>query len=119
MLYIFHSYHQDIASIEEVTQSAFMILGQGGVIQSAENHSCAECSQPYQAQSDLILNANDHSAVLGVDDVGGEVILSGDALSSSLHGSMSIILSRSLSHHIPHCPLKHQLIHGDLYLIVI
>ena len=64
----------DIALIDEVTQSAFMILGQSGVIQSAENHLCAECSQPYQAQSDLISNSNDHSAVLGVDDVGGEVI---------------------------------------------
>ena len=51
-----------------------MILRQSGVIQSAENHSCAECSQPYQAQSDLISNSNDHSAVLGVDDVGGEVV---------------------------------------------
>ena len=51
-----------------------MILGQSGVIQSGENHSCAECSQPYQAQSDLISNSNDHSAVLGVDDVGGKVI---------------------------------------------
>ena len=51
-----------------------MMLGQSAVIQSAENHSCAECSQPYQAQSYLISNSNDHSAVLGVDDVGGEVI---------------------------------------------
>jgi len=51
-----------------------MILGQSGVIQSAENHSCAECSQPYRAQSDLISNSNDHSAVLGVDHVGAEVI---------------------------------------------
>ena len=51
-----------------------MILGQSGVIQSAENHSCAECSQPYRAQSDLISNSNDHSAVLGVDDVEAEVI---------------------------------------------
>jgi CxC5 like cysteine cluster associated with KDZ transposases len=64
----------DIVSIEEVTQSAFIILGQSGVIQSAENHSCAKCSQPYRAQSDLVSNANDHSAVLSVDDVGGKVI---------------------------------------------
>ena len=38
---------RDTASIEEVTESAFAILGQNGVIQSAENYSCAECSQPY------------------------------------------------------------------------
>ena len=64
---------RDTASIEEVTQSAFMILGQSGIIKSAENHSCAECSQPYRAQSDLVLNPNDHSAVLGVDNIGAEV----------------------------------------------
>jgi hypothetical protein len=64
---------RDIASMEDVTQSAFAILGQSGVIQSAENHSCAECSQPYRAQSDLVLNPNDHSAVLGVDNIGVEV----------------------------------------------
>src|SRR5882757_4727272 len=39
---------RDTASIEEVTQAAFSILGQNGVIYPAENHSCAECSQPYQ-----------------------------------------------------------------------
>jgi hypothetical protein len=51
-----------------------MILGQNGVIQPAEDHACAECSQPYRARSDFILNPNDHSAVLGVDnDVAREV----------------------------------------------
>jgi hypothetical protein len=54
--------------MEEVTQSAFMMLGQNGVIQTAKNHACAECSQPYKAQSDIIVNS-DHSAVLGVDDL--------------------------------------------------
>jgi len=58
---------QDTASIEEVTESAFAILGKNGVIYPAEDHSCAECSQPYKARSDLILNPNDHSAV-GVGD---------------------------------------------------
>ena len=39
---------RDTASMEEVTQAAFAILGQNGVIYPAENHSCAECSQPYR-----------------------------------------------------------------------
>jgi hypothetical protein len=39
---------RDTASIEEVTQAAFSMLGQNGVIYPAGNHSCAECSQPYQ-----------------------------------------------------------------------
>ena len=63
---------RDTASIEDVTHSAFAILGQSGVILSAENHSCAECSQPYRAQSDLVLNPDDHSAILG-ENIGTEV----------------------------------------------
>ena len=59
---------RDSASIDEVTQAAFITLGNNGIIQSAENHSCAECSQPYRATSDIILNLNDPSAILGVDD---------------------------------------------------
>ena len=52
---------RDTASIEEVTQSAFAILGQNGVIYPAKNHLCAECSQPYQARSDLISTAEEIS----------------------------------------------------------
>jgi hypothetical protein len=59
---------RDISSVDEVIQTAFITLGKNGIIQSAENHSCAECSQPYRATSDVILNPNDPSAVLGVDN---------------------------------------------------
>jgi hypothetical protein len=52
---------QDMASIEEVTQSAFSILGQNGVIFPAENHSCEECSQPYRARPDPIPTAEEIS----------------------------------------------------------
>ena len=61
-------YIRDSASMEEVTQTAFITLGNNGIIQSGENHSCDECSQPYRAKSDVILNPNDPSAVLGVDN---------------------------------------------------
>jgi CxC5 like cysteine cluster associated with KDZ transposases/CxC6 like cysteine cluster associated with KDZ transposases len=61
-------YIRDTASMEEVTQTAFITLGNNGIIQSAENHSCDECSQPYRARSDVILNPNDPSALLGVDN---------------------------------------------------
>jgi len=59
---------RDISSIDEVTQSAFAAFGNNGIIQSAENHSCDECSQPFRATSDVILNPNDPSALLGVDN---------------------------------------------------
>ena len=58
----------DISSMDEVTQTVFSTFGNNGIIQSAENHSCDECSQPFQAGSDVILNPNDPSALLGVDN---------------------------------------------------
>jgi hypothetical protein len=59
---------RDTSSIDEVTQTAFTAFGNNGIIQSAENHSCEECSQPFRATSDVILNPNDPSALLGVDN---------------------------------------------------
>ena len=38
---------RDISSMDEVTQTAFSAFGNDGIIQSAENHSCDECSQPF------------------------------------------------------------------------
>ena len=61
-------YIRDISSMDEVTQTAFSTFGNNGIIQSAENHSCDECSQPFRARSDVILNPNDPSALLGVDN---------------------------------------------------
>jgi hypothetical protein len=50
---------QDVASIEEVTEEAFAALGNDGLIQPAKGHACAECSQPYRATSDAVLDPND------------------------------------------------------------
>ena len=44
----------DVASIDEVTEKAFAVLGNNGRIQSAKDHACAECSQLYQAASNAI-----------------------------------------------------------------
>ncbi|KIJ92679.1 hypothetical protein K443DRAFT_113196, partial [Laccaria amethystina LaAM-08-1] len=49
---------RDIASIEEVTEEAFAALGNDGLIQPAKGHACAECSQPYRATSDVVVNPN-------------------------------------------------------------
>ena len=37
----------DVASINEVTEKAFAVLGNDGKIQPAKNHACSKCSQPY------------------------------------------------------------------------
>ncbi|KAF8876467.1 hypothetical protein BD779DRAFT_1412368, partial [Infundibulicybe gibba] len=44
----------DQLSIDEVTLEAFSILGQKGQIRPAHGHECAECTQPYKAQSEFI-----------------------------------------------------------------
>jgi hypothetical protein len=50
---------RDVASVEEVTEEAFAVLGNDGLIQPAKGHACAECSQPYRATSDVVLDPND------------------------------------------------------------
>ena len=41
-------------SIEEVTKQAFIQLGDSGVISSAHNHSCSECTHEYKETADNV-----------------------------------------------------------------
>ena len=58
---------EDSISIEEVTKQAFIQLGGNGVIKSAQNHSCAECTHKYKETADRI-TGDDPATVLGVDE---------------------------------------------------
>ena len=60
---------RDIASIEEVTEAAFAALGNDSLIQPAKNHACAQCSQPYRAISDVVLNPNNNPSTSAQDSV--------------------------------------------------
>ncbi|KAF8811161.1 hypothetical protein BYT27DRAFT_7336233 [Phlegmacium glaucopus] len=80
---------RDTSSMDEITQSAFITLGGNGIIQSAENHSCDECSQPYRATSDVILNPNDPSAVLGVDNPAATEVAQSSSNNPTFQGSES------------------------------
>jgi len=53
--------------IAEVTKQAFIQLGENGVIRSAQNHSCSECTHEYKETADRI-TGDDPAAVLGVDE---------------------------------------------------
>ena len=53
--------------IKEVTNQAFRILGEKGVIRSADNHSCAECTHQYKRTADIITE-DDPAAIVGVDE---------------------------------------------------
>ncbi|TFK30963.1 hypothetical protein BDQ12DRAFT_588977, partial [Crucibulum laeve] len=57
----------DGLSIDELTKIAFLKLGDNGIIRASDQHSCAECSQPYKSKIDII-PSNDPAAVVGVDE---------------------------------------------------
>jgi CxC5 like cysteine cluster associated with KDZ transposases len=53
--------------INAVTKEAFTILGKGGIIRSADNHSCSECTHPYKHTADTI-TGEDPAALVGIDE---------------------------------------------------
>ena len=58
---------QDGLAIDDVTKEAFELLGENGIIRPADQHACAECTQPYKHTSDRMPNV-DPAAVVGVDE---------------------------------------------------
>ena len=54
-------------AIKDVTKAAFQILGESGIIRSADHHQCAECTHAHKATAD-ILTGDDPAAVVGVDE---------------------------------------------------
>jgi len=58
---------QDGLAIDDVTKEAFELLGENGIIRLADQHACAECTQPYRHTSDRMLNV-DPVAVVGVNE---------------------------------------------------
>jgi len=45
---------EDGLPIDWITKEAFTIWGERGSIWAAENHHCAECTQPYKSSADCI-----------------------------------------------------------------
>ncbi|KAF8966836.1 hypothetical protein BDZ97DRAFT_1639961, partial [Flammula alnicola] len=45
-------------NINEVTKEAYSILGNTGILEDAKDHACSQCSQPYKANADSIVNTN-------------------------------------------------------------
>src|SRR6202790_5036391 len=64
-------------AIAEVTKQAFIQLGENGVIHSAENHFCSECTHEYKATPDWI-TGDDPAAVLGIDENHQVSVLTGE-----------------------------------------
>jgi len=57
----------DRLGINEVTKQAFEILGEDGLIRSADGHACAECTHEYKAAADVIPGI-DEAGLAGIDE---------------------------------------------------
>jgi hypothetical protein len=57
----------DELPIADVTKHAFISLGEKGVIRSAEDHFCSECTHTFKQTADII-TGNDPAALIGVDE---------------------------------------------------
>jgi hypothetical protein len=90
--------------IDEVTKHAFLSLGEEGVIRSAEDHFCSECTHDYQGTADRI-TGDDPAALLGVDENRNVPVLIGenadlavqDAAQARLYAENAMAVDRSPS----------------------
>lgn len=57
----------DRLPIGEVTIEAFKVLGEEGVIRSANNHQCSECTHVYKRMADTIVDI-DPAGLVGMDE---------------------------------------------------
>ena len=58
---------KDGLPIEGLVKEAYNILGENGVIRSAENHFCSECTHEFKQTADVITE-DDPAAVIGIDE---------------------------------------------------
>ena len=63
-------------TIKEVAEEAFTKLGNAGMIEPGKAHSCSQCSQPYKAVAEFMVN-EDPAAVIGVDENSAVPVLEG------------------------------------------
>ena len=61
---------------KEVAEEAFTKLGNAGMIEPGKAHSCSQCSQPYKAVADFMVN-EDPEAVIGVNENSAVPVLKG------------------------------------------
>ena len=68
---------QDDLPIDEVTKHAFLSLGEKGVVRSAENHFCSECTHDYKNTADRI-TGDDPVALVELDENHNVPVLTGE-----------------------------------------
>ena len=68
---------QDGLPIDDVTKNAFLSLGEKGLIRSAENYVCSECTHDYKNTADII-TGDDPAALVGVHENHNVPVLTGE-----------------------------------------
>jgi len=94
----------DGLNIDQVTQEAFKILGERGIIRFAEGHNCSECTQKYKSRADQI-SLYDSAAIVGMDEdslvPGLEVEIDEDSLVPRLEVDVSEVQETQTSQPTP------------------
>ena len=68
---------QDGFPIDDVTKHAFLSLGEKGIVRSAKNNFCSECTHDYKNIADII-TGNDPAGLVGVDENHNVPVLTGE-----------------------------------------
>ena len=68
---------KDGLPIESLVKEAYNILGEKGVIRSAENHFCSECTHKFKQTADVITE-DDPAAIIGIDENHAIPVLTGE-----------------------------------------
>jgi hypothetical protein len=82
---------EDGLPIDEVTKEAYTNLGESGVLRSADQHECSECTQKFKRTPDAIPAANIHEAdmagmeerVLDIEEQAGAEQLAGEEVGAA------------------------------------
>ena len=67
----------ETSPIDDVTKHTFLSLGEKGVVRSAENNFCSECTLDYKNTADIIIG-DDPVALVGVDENHNVPVLTGE-----------------------------------------
>jgi hypothetical protein len=99
----------DNLPIHEVTAQAFAILGEGGIIQSANHHECSECAHPFKAAPEFI-TGDDPAAVVGIDENRTVPALQGPASDLPAAAAQSVPEEEAMD--IDHAPVRMVVLDG-------
>jgi hypothetical protein len=99
--------------LEEVTKQAYTELGENGIIRSADQHFCSECTHDFKQTADLI-TGDDPATDIGIDENHNVPVLTGedahlavqDAAQARLDADNAMDIDQSSSSSVEESPVK-------------